>query len=557
MKGSLFSFVLISFFLVLNHPAAFAIQIVGDTGGTSTYDAKLHDRYYVGADKAFIGEALDLSGVSRNNGVTDDVPPQGFVHWATMISDTYYLTSGHSFPREDEPVRFYRNDELSTDPNDYWDGNASNFLVNIPGFDIKLGQLDAMPPEWVRRYPIIKRPEGYDWLKYFDVNNIPTDVYLVGKDHAPNPLDVNAMRVGRSEIKHKYLSGFSTHESTFPIHGGKTTSGDSGGPTFTLLSEVGSALTGIHSSTNFDASISGAVDLIVNLTQGETVNVVTDQLGDMDGDYEVGAAEYSAVIANYGSSVDSISQGDLNLDGQVDSQDFSIVIAQFGSSILSPADFNKDGAMNMDDFAVIANNWQASGAPGISGDANGDGLVGVLDFELYDQAVDYNEITYPVPLIQIPGDANNNGGVNLVDILWVTDGGNYGTGIPVDPYTGGDVTGDGLVGPSDLSLVLSTEGDTFADVNGDSLVDIDDIVAIMNQGTWHTNVSNGRHDGDINEDGYVDAADLILIGEWWQFHGIVNSTGDAPPGIPEPTTLLLTLMMCIISIAHRTSVSDV
>ena len=50
------------------------------------YDAKRHDRFYAEADKAFVGQIFDWSGVGK----TSDG------EWVTMVSPSYFLSAAHS-----------------------------------------------------------------------------------------------------------------------------------------------------------------------------------------------------------------------------------------------------------------------------------------------------------------------------------------------------------------------------------------------------------------------------------------------------------------------------
>ena len=61
-----------------------------------------HDRYYSGADKAFIGAALDFSGVSSS-------PP-----WATMISPQYFITASHLPATSQSTLTFHEGDDANS-----------------------------------------------------------------------------------------------------------------------------------------------------------------------------------------------------------------------------------------------------------------------------------------------------------------------------------------------------------------------------------------------------------------------------------------------------------
>jgi hypothetical protein len=55
-----------------------------------------HDRFYTGADKAFIGAAFDWSGVGGAVSTGTTAPSTG--PWATMISPSYFVSAIHYGP---------------------------------------------------------------------------------------------------------------------------------------------------------------------------------------------------------------------------------------------------------------------------------------------------------------------------------------------------------------------------------------------------------------------------------------------------------------------------
>ena len=67
------------------------LQGVGDDHARSFK----HDRFYDGADRAFVAEDLGLSGVGHGHG------------WATMISPQYFLSANHLHPRPGTQVTFW------------------------------------------------------------------------------------------------------------------------------------------------------------------------------------------------------------------------------------------------------------------------------------------------------------------------------------------------------------------------------------------------------------------------------------------------------------------
>ena len=169
------------------------------------YQERLHDRFYVGADKAFIGTDYNWSGVGR---LQD--PIAGGSNWkqVTMISDNYFITANHNKPSlGDDPtstlpkVRFYRTD----DPNgEFWESEiavaGSDYQgTRIGSTDLWVGKLASTPPDWVTRYPLAKRHEATNYLSYTD-----NDLFIFGQD---SPRSLTSVRVGRNEVSTVYPYG--------------------------------------------------------------------------------------------------------------------------------------------------------------------------------------------------------------------------------------------------------------------------------------------------------------------------------------------------------------
>jgi len=201
------------------------------------YDAALHDRFYVGNDKAFIGDPYDWSGVGR----TDD-------RWATMISPSYFVSANHYHPAVGDTVYFY----YSNDPNGGYETRtvlSGQQIVDYYGnSDLWLGKLSAPVSAQVAIYPILL----LDTIGAYEGR----ELYAFGLSNT-SPAHPN-VRLGRNNIDPdsfaQYTDGVTTSVAyTFDYN---TTSGlgadecflktgDSGGPSFSVVNGV-PALVGIH-----------------------------------------------------------------------------------------------------------------------------------------------------------------------------------------------------------------------------------------------------------------------------------------------------------------------
>ena len=334
---------------------SYGVKILGDDNGAS-YSPARHDRFYSGPDKDFLGAALDLSGVARTLRPAGDPQEDRYVNWVNMISDTHFL-SGHAFPRIDAEVTFYKNDSLDPSDPDYeiWVGTIVNRSAVesscTSSCGLSVGEVtgkpgySATPPDWVRRYPLIKRPESVDYLELEDVN---PEIYVVGKDSNPNPKPgplQNVVRVGRNKIDWASSGEIAFSNSTidFAIDEAVASNGDSDGPSLTMLPGVGSTLVGIHWQKSsgsslffsYDASVSAYVDdILAEIPDTESVNVVTDLLGDVNLDFAVDSLDQGILLENWGSTSQLYAEGDLNLDGIVDGLDLGMLLGNFGQNLL-------------------------------------------------------------------------------------------------------------------------------------------------------------------------------------------------------------------------------
>jgi hypothetical protein len=508
------------------------------------YEDRLHDRFYVGSDRAFIGTFYNWSGIGR---IQD---PSGTTsNWkqVTMISDNYFVTAEHNRPtRGGDPldvfpkVRFYR----TNDPNgEYWESEIALDGDDYQGMqigtsDLWVGKLANSPPDWVMRYPLAKRHEATNYLSYTD-----NDLFIFGQD---SPRSATSVRVGRNEVSLVYSSG--NYEWVYnPTTGlgpseAQTQAGDSGGPSF-FVSGSYPVLAGIHTRVNFDTGISAKLQQIMDAV-GEPISVSTGLPADVNGDFRLNPMDVFAIAANLGRDGARFYQGDVSGDGRVDVNDVLMwhsQAARLGTSggYFAPADFDRDGDVDALDLATIGDHWlQSVGQRFTSGDANGDAFVNNLDVEMFD----YNQYRayfgpLPPPLSPITGDFSGNGIVDGFDLNVVTTHLNQ----TVEPGTNGDADGNGIVNNADVVLVATNLGDSFGDINSDHLVGPNDFLVLA--ANWNQAVTTGRLGGDMDGNGLVNGQDAAVLFGWWDMQG-----GSFPyMTIPEPSSTVLGMSGAVLA----------
>jgi hypothetical protein len=498
----------------------------------SGYQDRLHDPYYVGEDKSFIGAGYNWSGVGR---IAD--PAGGTSNWKTltMISDNFFITADHNRPyRQNDPpgtppkARFYR----TLDPNgEFWESEIATVGNGYDGTrigltDLWVGKLANTPPDWVMRYPLAKRHEATNYLSYTD-----NKILIVGQD---SPRSFTSLRVGRNEIAQVELGGGYTWDYD-PANGlgadeAETQGGDSGAPSFFMDGAV-PVLAGLHTRTNYDTGVAYSLQQITSAV-GEPISVSTGLVGDFDGDFRVGIGDLGVVAGNFGRTTGArYLNGDLNGDGRVNFIDFSPFAQNFGGRLYAPADSDRDGDVDGTDLATIGSNWHKSvQTPFSMGDATGDGFVDFSDLEVFDR----NQFRaffgpLPAPLSPINGDLTGNGMVDGSDLKEV----NTYLGNVVEPGTNGDADGNGVVNSLDQSYVAMRIGTSFGDVNGDHEVGPADFAILASH--WNQVNSGGRLSGDLNGDWLVNRRDAQILFDWWG-----QQNGEFPGRlVPEPASWML------------------
>ena len=181
----------------------------------------------------------------------------------------------------------------------------------------------------MKRYPLIKRQEATYYPSYVDPK-----IYLVG--YRGGEQGASQTRVGLNDIVNVYgaeepgLAGNfgNSYQDGIDNYDGDTATqsgGDSSGPTFVENAYGGIALAGIHYlarfGVGFDSSISAHISELASVSG---VSIVTDLLGDFNGDYRVDSSDYDIWRGHYGiESGASYNDGDLNGDGSVTTADYT------------------------------------------------------------------------------------------------------------------------------------------------------------------------------------------------------------------------------------------
>ena len=371
-------------------------------------------RFYAGVDGNFVGQGLDWSGIGVMQG-----------GWATMISDHYFLSSYHiGPPKGDIPVDFFRTNSMDTSPSNYvQDRIDPTFGVKIAGTDLWLGRMVDAPPAWVHRYPLIERQSSTNYLSYVDPS-----IYVYGYSGGGNPDWVRSF-LGTNTINtfsNTYSDVFGstgigltyTKDATAGPDEAGLVPGDSSGPTFVKSPGGGLALVGLHwqinQDGNTDTSVSPYIPQIL-AADPEHINVVTDLVGDLNGDYRVNFQDVMTFAKNYQRPGMTYNDGDVNGDGIVNGSDFFAIQRSYGKTSFAPSDFNQDQSVNSSDFKQIATHWHSFVAAKTSGDANGDGYVGPADIAILNSNWLFGTWTTSHPTTVSVGDLNGDGLVDSLD----------------------------------------------------------------------------------------------------------------------------------------------
>ena len=352
--------------------------------------------------------------------------------WATMISDHYFVSSYHiGPPKADIPVDFFRTNTMDTSSSNFVQMHIDpTFGVKIAGSDLWVGRMTDAAPSWVKRYPIIQRQSNTNYLSYDDPS-----LYVYGYSGGGNP-DYVRSYLGTNTINtfaNTYSDAFGstgigiTYTKDWNAGANEVglVPGDSSGPTFVPSAGGGLAIVGLHWQINqdgyTDTNVSAYIPQILS-TVPEHVSVVTDLVGDLNGDYRVNSADFVTFASHYGMGPGmTYNDGDINGDGYVNRADFAQLAGTYGANKFAPADFNRDQTVDQADFIQVGLHWHLKVAARTNGDANGDGYVDQADMNILNANWRFGTWTTSHPTNPSPVDINQDGLVDDLDMaIWST-----------------------------------------------------------------------------------------------------------------------------------------
>jgi hypothetical protein len=192
------------------------------SGGDHSMSAT-NDRFYSGADKAFIGASFDLSGVGLSSGGS----------WATMISSQYFISAYHDHPGAGQTVTFYEGNTTASGAHTYTVDSAY-ILTSYNGLpsDVYIGKLTTPIPAsaHIAYYPVLNLPNYSDYVGMTVYNygypnrlgkNVITSIgpYAEGGENQTGMFyNYDTPGVGPSE---SYLMGGDSGGSSFAVVNGK------------------------------------------------------------------------------------------------------------------------------------------------------------------------------------------------------------------------------------------------------------------------------------------------------------------------------------------------
>ncbi|MEZ6061496.1 MAG: PEP-CTERM sorting domain-containing protein [Planctomycetaceae bacterium] len=209
--------------------AAWSVPAAQGTLIVQGYNTNFHDRFTNHAD--FIGNPYNWSGVGRGT------------QWATMVSDSFFVSASHAHPGLNADVTFYH----GNDPGGMSESHTVAQGWRIDGSDLWLGRLSSSVSSNVEKYAIADvTPSGAEGLTFSTFGR-------TGGAATPT-----SQRMGRNVVTQSItnfsdpaLSGsgdvfiFDYDVPGLGADEARVTGGDSGAPTF-VLTPSGPAVLGIH-----------------------------------------------------------------------------------------------------------------------------------------------------------------------------------------------------------------------------------------------------------------------------------------------------------------------
>ena len=130
---------------VSSAPAPAAMVVEG-------YNPANHDRFYVGSDKAFIGDPYNWSGVATN----------GSASWATLVTPDYFLSATHAHPAIGSTLKFYDANNPSGPYETATVASGQGISLEVGTSDVWLGKLTAPVSSNITVYPVYAPPVPLD-----------------------------------------------------------------------------------------------------------------------------------------------------------------------------------------------------------------------------------------------------------------------------------------------------------------------------------------------------------------------------------------------------------
>ncbi len=193
-----------------------------------------NNRYYIGADKSFLGQPYNWSGVSDGSATM----------WATMISPSYFLSAQHIYTNQTSVTFYEGNDSTNlAQKHTYTIASHTNFG------DLFLGKLSAPIPaaDHITYYPILSAPFESDYLS--------RPLYVYGQPNSIGENNISGFAYSDGSTIYGTAKNTATEsridEFTYNVPGGYDPDeayvmpGDSGAPSFAVQNGA-LALVGIH-----------------------------------------------------------------------------------------------------------------------------------------------------------------------------------------------------------------------------------------------------------------------------------------------------------------------
>ncbi|MGF1484588.1 MAG: hypothetical protein ACFBZ8_09505 [Opitutales bacterium] len=157
-------------------PAWAQMNIVG-------YDPARHDRFYEGADRDFLGEAVDLSGVGRRAGSAG--------RWGTLIAPNVYVAADHFAPVVGDTLRFYADNSADGVFEERTVISIQRIFEGDVTTDLQIGFLNTPVSDAIATYPIAVLPNNFSYRQ--------AQIYVLGRSNTSDSL--TNIRLGRAIIK--------------------------------------------------------------------------------------------------------------------------------------------------------------------------------------------------------------------------------------------------------------------------------------------------------------------------------------------------------------------